>query len=139
MADDAFALKENVMKPYPERDMTREKRIYNYRICRARRVVENTFGMMSNSEFCCRLSHYVSKVELITKVCCLLHNFVLARNTKGYTPPNVDELPCLPSMSVQGANYSTDNAREVRQHFTRYFNTVGRVPWQEKSVQEGNR
>ncbi|XP_049764668.1 uncharacterized protein LOC126093298 [Schistocerca cancellata] len=141
VADDAFALKENLMKPYPERDMTPEKRIFNYRICRARRVVENAFGIMSN-KFRILLQTIplsVSKVELITKVCCLLHNFVLARNSQGYIPPNVDELPCLPGIATQGANHSAASAREVRPHLTWYFNTVGRVPWQERCVQEGNR
>lgn len=141
VADDAFALQENVMKPFPERDLTPQRRTCNYRFCRARRVVENVFGMMSN-KFRILLQTIplsVSKVELITKVCCLLHNFVLARNSQGYAPQNVDELPCLPSISVRGANRSTDNAREVREHFSWYFNTVGRVPWQERCVQEGNR
>lgn len=47
VADDAFALKPYIMKPYPLRNLTGPQRIYNYRLSRSRRTVENLFGIMS--------------------------------------------------------------------------------------------
>ena len=48
LGDDAFALKRYMMKPYPQQNLTLDKRIYNYRHSRARRISENLFGILAN-------------------------------------------------------------------------------------------
>ena len=40
VADEAFALKPYPMKPYPDRGLTSQQRKFNYRLSRARRVVD---------------------------------------------------------------------------------------------------
>lgn len=48
LGDEAFALHENIMKPYSGvYGKCSKERIFNYRLSRARRVVENTFGIIS--------------------------------------------------------------------------------------------
>lgn len=48
IADDAFPLREDIMKLYSGlQQKALIKRLYNYRICLARRVVVNVFGSIS--------------------------------------------------------------------------------------------
>lgn len=47
--DDAFALTTRMLKPYPGvHDKGSSKRIFHYRLSRARRVVENVFGILAS-------------------------------------------------------------------------------------------
>ncbi|KAK4887169.1 hypothetical protein RN001_003440 [Aquatica leii] len=79
VADEAFSLTTRLMKPYSQKDLTLNKRIFNYRLSRARRVVENAFGILSN-RFRILLSPInlnPDKVELLTLTCCVLHNYLI--------------------------------------------------------------
>lgn len=46
VVDDAFPLNKHIMKPYSQVGLTPESRIFNYRLSRARRIVENAFGIL---------------------------------------------------------------------------------------------
>nr|CAI5868375.1 unnamed protein product [Callosobruchus analis] len=49
VADDAFALRLDMMKPFRQADLnSKERKIYNYRVSRARRIVENAFGILAS-------------------------------------------------------------------------------------------
>lgn len=92
VADDAFALTENVIKPYPGR-FTKgcPERIFNYRLSRARRIVENAFGILSSKfrVFLDMICLEPSKVQTATLACIYLHNFLRRDQSSkiSYSPP----------------------------------------------------
>lgn len=52
IGDDAFPMSALMLKPFAHRCLTDREAIYNYRCSRARRVVENVFGIAS-ARFSC--------------------------------------------------------------------------------------
>ena len=47
VADDAFQMKEHMPKPYPRSNRDIEKRVFDYHLSRARRIIENSFGVLA--------------------------------------------------------------------------------------------
>ena len=47
VGDKAYSLMKNLMRPFPGQGLDLEKKIYNYRLSCARRIVENAFGILS--------------------------------------------------------------------------------------------
>ena len=71
IGDDAFGLKNHLMKPYPFQHLSLAERVFNYRSSRARRVIENAFGVAPS---CFRVLHRPmiatpTTVISITKAC----------------------------------------------------------------------
>ncbi|XP_041354387.1 uncharacterized protein LOC121372171 [Gigantopelta aegis] len=52
VADAAFAQKSWLVKPFSQRNLTKQMRIFNYRLSRARNPVENTFGILAQRFRC---------------------------------------------------------------------------------------
>ncbi|XP_048242507.1 uncharacterized protein LOC125374866 [Haliotis rufescens] len=48
VSDDAFGLRKHMIKTYTLCGLTEEERIFNYRLSRAKRVIENAFGILAN-------------------------------------------------------------------------------------------
>ena len=89
VADDAFPLKEYILKPYGQTGLTTERRIFNYGLSRAWLIVENAFGILTNRfrVFMTPKGLVPEKVEVITMACCALHNFLRSRAHSVYMPP----------------------------------------------------
>ena len=75
-----FALSQHLLQPYPNRNLDVARRICNYRLTRARRMVECAFGIMCNKWriFQCAIEVRPDFCNGIVKTCCILHNFVSA-------------------------------------------------------------
>jgi hypothetical protein len=46
VGDKAFALCQDFLKPFSQNNLNTERRIFNNRLLRARRIVENVFGIL---------------------------------------------------------------------------------------------
>ena len=57
VADDVFSLLDNIMKPYPQRNLDDIKRIFCFRLSDFRRVSKNSFGILA-CRFCLFLGRY---------------------------------------------------------------------------------
>lgn len=147
LADAAFPLLNHVLKPYPTRNLSHDERIYNYRLSRGRRIVENAFGILANRFRVLLTQIYlpVETVQNITLACCALHNYLSKENVT-YLHGAVD-VENLENRTVIHATWRNDNAQlrnleiinarpnrnaiHIRDIFKEYFNTVGKVEWQE--------
>ena len=88
LGDEIFPLKSWLMKPYPGRGMDESKRIYNYRLSRARRTIENSFGIMAARWRIFRrpIRANVETVEQIVKAVVCLHNNLRLTDNANYVP-----------------------------------------------------
>uniref|UniRef100_A0A915DD56 DDE Tnp4 domain-containing protein n=1 Tax=Ditylenchus dipsaci TaxID=166011 RepID=A0A915DD56_9BILA len=80
IGDGIFPLFPNLMKPIPGHELSREERYYNYRISRARSVVENYFEILAMKfrVFLKPIETTVDTAIRILKAAVVLLNFLLA-------------------------------------------------------------
>lgn len=129
IGDEGFGITPFLLRPYGGKFLTLKKRIYNYRLCRARRYIECTFGILSNKWriFHRPLNVTGSLAEDIIKACCVLHNFVRERDGYNFDDTlNVEGLEDMTADSTQGGRA----ANGTRENFANYFMNEGQVPWQ---------
>lgn len=74
VSDEAFPLKTYLMRPYPGKELNHFKRIFNYRLSRARRVVANFFGIIIKKFriFTRRIQAKPENVDYIILTACIL-------------------------------------------------------------------
>ena len=87
LGDEMFALKTWLMKPYPG-TLTRDQRIFNYRLSRGRRTIENAFGILAARWRLFRkaIQESAENVQRYTMVCVCLHNYLCQTDNARYLP-----------------------------------------------------
>ncbi|CAH1993608.1 unnamed protein product [Acanthoscelides obtectus] len=152
VGDEAFALSENMMKVYSGyHERSSKERLYNYRLCRARRVMENAFGLLSAVFIVLRkpmLLEPKTATSVVTAIT-LLHNFLRkGNNAHVYTPAgsldeeingivrlgnwresNNDMASILP-LEIRPRRASR-TAHNIRSEVAEYCIQEGSVSWQE--------
>lgn len=95
IGDDAFPLTQRLMKPFSMKgrsSLSNEEKVFNYRLSRARRTIENAFGILVMRWGCLRTEFLCTpdKVKIIVGACCALHNFLMNRSEIYATPAHFD-------------------------------------------------
>lgn len=133
LGDEAFGIARNILRPYARKNLNYKKKIFNYRQCRARRMIESTFGILTNKF---RIFHRPLNVNTdlaidIVKCCCALHNFIRVRD--GYQ--HQDTLVIHGLADANNSILSTHTGNDVRDHYANYFiSEAGRVEWQDYCI-----
>ena len=156
VADDAFALDEHLMKPYTNLGQSRPQRIYSYRLSRARRIVENAFGLLQLRfrVFTNNMFVHPRKVRKIVHCGVILHNLFLARMPlMRHAGREVDhesadhehvipgewreaaDVHLLQGLTATQQRNPSHRAKAMRNYLAEYYTSaVGAVPWQERIV-----
>ncbi|KAM6937853.1 uncharacterized protein FYW49_000093 [Xenentodon cancila] len=154
VGDDAYPLRCDLMKPYPGVQTDQAQRLLNFRLFRARRVVENAFGILANrlKIFRSTICLEPDKVVKITMASLCIHNFLCERRSDAYAPPAFADWETADHGMVDGAwrtqglgalqpaqlgrdSSATETATVQRNLLRDYFVCpAGSVPWQEQHV-----
>ena len=157
VGDDAFPLKPYMVKPYPRGVIQLPEMIANYGISRARRIVENVFGI-ATSRFRLFRRAVTAGIDVAveaTKSIVALHNYLMAErcfSRNPYCPPDYIDLELngsvrqggwrsenasfgIQEITNLGSNNFSLEAKIVRDNFRDYFSSdAGSVPWQKDVV-----
>nr|XP_057926689.1 uncharacterized protein LOC131128123 [Doryrhamphus excisus] len=138
VGDVAFPLKTYLLRPYPAKDLHHDKRIFNYRLSRARTVVECAFGILSARwRIMLRdINLHPNHVDTLVVAACILHNFLLSPNDNIRMLEEAEERGGgMPQARNLGGHRAAGPAYVNRQAYTTYFNSpAGSVTWQERMI-----
>jgi len=150
VGDDAFPLRTWLMKPFSLRGLEHAERIFNYRLSRARRVVENAFGILAH-RWRCLLTTLQQTPENCTDIvlgCMTLHNLLRSR-APGLQAGEVDREDAdgnvvpgawrqtvdLTDPSTVGGQRLTRAGKLQRVYLSDYYNApANKLPWQDRVV-----
>ncbi|XP_069963027.1 uncharacterized protein [Bactrocera oleae] len=126
IADAAFPLEENIMKPY-ETDIDVNKAVFNKTLCKARKQIEIAFGILTSRwrVLSASISFSPENAKKVILATIVLHNFLrfgkvnstAAEETNNYNMTSVNRHDLLT------ANTSSQSALNLRNKLCEYFNS----------------
>ena len=164
VGDEIFQLKDYLMRPYPggrRGKLPIDKAVFNYRLSRARRVIENSFGILVARWRLFRKPIRADKdnVTSYTLAAVILHNYLQQAENASYCSrgfvdseidadfrPGVwrcavrDDFACFkPFVKAHGSRYE-NSAVKMKADLKHYLNSAeGLLPWQLDYVQRNGR
>jgi len=118
------------MRTFPRRQLTNERRIYNYRLSRARRIVECAFGIMVKRFNLLKNKMLVGpeKATKITRAICVLHNLIMTKEVNLTEIHNEienhhNQIEIRNESNIVHHNRSSIAAIEQRNKFMDFFNS----------------
>lgn len=155
LGDEAFALHGHILKPYAQQELTHEKRVFNYRLSRARNCVENTFGLISSRFRLLQRAINLTpeNTSYAVLAICAIHNFLRKRGGSYITPAMFDKQDDMNILQIGEWRENVNNeltglqrtrhknvsaeAKTNRDHYMHFFNNQGSVHFQEDMIKAG--
>ena len=144
VGDEGFPLKDDLLRPYSGKNLPEDKRIFNYRLSRARRISENAFGLLTQRWriYNRKLRLHPDNVTKVVKGTIVLHNFIQKDSVgqHGMDNSGMPQPVCEGSQVNAGLqsipqaprrNRPKAHSMQVRNLYKDYFSSEeGAVPWQ---------
>lgn len=135
VGDEAFALSNFMMRPYPRSSqLCMKKRVFNYRLSRARRIIETAYGLLSNvwQVFKSPMRTSLSVTIEVTKACVCLHNFlIMFDKLRKLQPKSIEVIENdLEINFCEDVQASRTSVNTIRENFANYFMNEGAVDFQ---------
>lgn len=142
VGDEAFPLCEHIMRPYPGSQVLNdsEKKIFNYRLSRARRLVESSFGILQQKFeiFQKRIRMQPKFLDMMILACTCLHNYTLGdfgSEDVALSNNNILQNYSFDSQDMDITGNQNLDAMNIRENFKTYFiSEHGAVPWQNEMI-----
>ncbi|XP_044005484.1 uncharacterized protein LOC122850394 [Aphidius gifuensis] len=152
VGDKAFPLSDYLLRPYTQQSNMEEKQlIFNYRLGRARRVIENTFGILCSRWRILRrpILGKRATIKAIIKATVCLHNFLMINKDNNSNCDSTINQVSTNEGAIQhyvGSEDSSLNmnplseiplcssAERLRDQFAEFFQEEGAVQWQFRHI-----
>lgn len=121
-----------MMKGFPASTSAADELVFNYRLSRARRIVECAFGIMANRFRLLRKSMHNSPDNAIKITRCIiaLHNFLLENGDDELLDDHEENEHELDGLCGVGRHSAILDARYIREILKDYFFLEGEVDFQ---------